>query len=59
MRAVESYVQAMRTGEGSASRQAGRCLADSVVLVIGEEEVVGKELVLQRITGQWPMTPVH
>ena len=59
VRAVESYVQAMRTGEGSAARQAARGLADDVVLVVGEEEVAGKALVQQRITGQWPMTPVY
>ena len=59
VQAVESYVQAMRTGEGSAARQAGRFLADDVVLEVGEEEVVGKADVQARITGQWPMTPVY
>jgi len=59
VRAVENYVQAMRTGEGSAARQAGHFLADDVVLVIGEEEIVGKTDVQERITGQWPMTPVY
>ena len=42
VRAVENYVQAMRTGEGSAARQAADYLADDVVLVAGGDEVVGK-----------------
>src|SRR5437764_808222 len=53
VQAVENYVQAMRTGEGSAARQAGRFLADGVVLVVGEEEAVGIADVQARITGQW------
>ena len=59
IRAAEHYVQAMRTGEGSAARQATAFLADDVVLVAGGERVVGRAQVAGRITGQWPMTPVY
>jgi hypothetical protein len=49
----------MRTGEGSAARQATAYLADDVVLVAGGERIVGRAQVAGRITGQWPMTPVY
>jgi len=49
----------MRTGEGSAARQATAFLADDVVLVAGGERIVGRAQVGGRITGQWPMTPVY
>ena len=29
------------------------------MLVAGREEISGKDQVLRRITGQWPMTPVY
>jgi hypothetical protein len=58
-RAAESYIQAMRTGEGSAARQAARFLAEDVVLNAGAEQISGREEVQRRITGQWPMTPVY
>ena len=57
--AAESYVQAMRTGEGSAARQAARRIAADVVLSTGNEQVTGRDEVVRRITGQWPMTPVY
>jgi hypothetical protein len=59
IRAAESYVQAMRTGEGSAARQATAYLADDVALIAGGERIVGRDQVSARITGQWPMTPVY
>ena len=49
----------MRTGEGSAARQATAFLADDVVLVAGGERISGRAQVAERITGQWPMTPVY
>jgi hypothetical protein len=58
-RAAESYIQAMRTGEGSAARQAARCLAEDVVLITATERISGRDEVQRRITGQWPMTPVY
>ncbi len=59
IRAAESYVQAMRTGEGSAARLATTFLADDVVLIAAGDRLVGREQVAERITGQWPMTPVY
>jgi hypothetical protein len=59
VRAPESYIQAMRTGEGSAARQAARYLAEDIVLITATEQIDGREEVLRRITGQWPMTPVY
>lgn len=58
-RAAESYIQAMRTGEGSAAAQASPFLAENVALVAGADRVEGRAEVLKRITGQWPMTPVY
>jgi hypothetical protein len=57
--AVEAYLIALRTGAPSASQRAGKFLADDVVLQAGNNEFKGKAEVLQRITGQWPQTPVY
>jgi hypothetical protein len=51
-------MKALRTGEPSATQLASQYLADNVVLSVGNEEVIGRENVLKRITGQWPLTPV-
>lgn len=56
--AVEAYVRALRSGEASAATRAGTRLADDVVLVMGEQRAEGRAAVLERITGQWPLTPV-
>ena len=56
--AAEAYVKALRTGEPSATQQASQYLADDVVLVSGNEEILGHANVLKRITGQWPLTSV-
>src|SRR5215212_9882424 len=58
VQAAEAYVKAMRTGEPSATQLASRYLADDVVLATAQGEVSGHDNVLQRITGQWPLTPV-
>jgi hypothetical protein len=57
--AVEAYVRCLQTGEGAAVAWAGRFLAPDVVLATGQEEVRGREEVLRRLTGQWPLTPVY
>lgn len=59
VRAVEAYVRALRTGEGSAAERARTWLAEDVVLVAGERRTEGRAEVLARITGQWPLTPVY
>jgi hypothetical protein len=56
--AAEAYVKALRTGEPSATQQAGQYRADDVVLATGQDEISGHGDVLKRITGQWPLTPV-
>src|SRR5919108_522867 len=57
--AVEAYVKALRTGEPSATALAGQSLANDVVLKTGNDEISGRDKVLARITGQWPLTPVY
>lgn len=57
--AAEAYIKALRTGEPSATQAAGDVLADNVVLVTAQGEVSGRANVVQRITGQWPLTPVY
>jgi hypothetical protein len=52
-------VKALRTGEPSATQLAGESFADDVTLKVGNDEIGGKDKVLNRITGQWPMTPVY
>jgi hypothetical protein len=59
VRAVEAYVQSLRTGAPSASARAAEYLAPDVVLRGGPTEAVGREAVLRRITGQWPQTPTY
>ena len=56
--AAEAYVKALRTGEPSATQLASQYLADDVVLAAGQEEISGRDNVLKRITGQWPLTSV-
>ena len=57
--AVEAFVQSLRTGTPSAAARAAEHLAEDVVLRVGSSEVVGKDAVLRRITGQWPQTPTY
>lgn len=56
LEAAEAYVQALRTGEGSAADRAAAFLAPDVVLVDGSRELTGRDRVLPRITGWWPFT---
>jgi hypothetical protein len=56
--AAEAYIKALRTGEPSATQAASQFLADDVVLATGNDEITGRDNVLKRITGQWPLTPV-
>jgi hypothetical protein len=58
LQAAEAYIKALRTGEPSATQLASTYLADDVVLVTGNDQISGKENVVKRITGQWPLTPV-
>jgi hypothetical protein len=58
IQAAEAYIKALRTGEPSASQLASNYLADDVVLATAQGEVTGRDEVVKRITGQWPLTPV-
>ena len=57
--AAEAVVQSMRTGERVASNRAAEHLAEDVVLDTGREQVKGKAAVLERISGEWPFTPIY
>ena len=57
IRAAEAYIKALRTGEPSASSHLAQFLADDVVLAAGQDEIRGRANVLERVTGQWPITP--
>jgi hypothetical protein len=59
VRAVEAYVQALKTGAPSAAECAAQYLASDVVLRAGPQEHTGRAAVAQRITGQWPLTPTY
>src|SRR5438105_2433922 len=56
--AAEAYIKALRTGEPSATQNASQYFADDVVLATGNDEISGRDNVVKRITGQWPLTPV-
>jgi hypothetical protein len=56
--AVDAYVQAIRTGEASSAAWAASHLAPDVVLMAGPNEYRGHSVVLDRISGQWPVTNV-
>jgi uncharacterized pyridoxamine 5'-phosphate oxidase family protein len=58
VQAAEAVVQSMRTGERLASNRAAEQLAEDVVLDTGREQVKGKAAVLERISGEWPFTPI-
>jgi len=56
-RGAEAVLQALRTGEASVARFAGRHLADDVCFVTGfQPDVVGRDQVVARLSGQWPIT---
>ena len=59
VQAAEAVVHSMRTGERLASNRAAEHLADDVVLDTGREQVKGKKDVLERISGEWPFTPIY
>lgn len=62
LEAAEAYVLAMRTGEVPATRAAAQHLAKDVVLNLtaGQRRntISGYDAVVDRITGEWPNTPV-
>jgi hypothetical protein len=59
VQAAEAVVQSIRTGERVASVRAAEHLAEDVMLDTGREQVKGRAAVLERISGEWPSTPVY
>jgi general stress protein 26 len=62
LEAAEAYVLALRTGEVPATRAAAQHLAKDVVLNLKagarQNTISGFDAVVDRITGEWPNTPV-
>lgn len=62
LEAAEAYVLAMRTGEPPATRAAAQHLGKDVVLNLTAGQrcntLTGFDAVVDRITGEWPNTPV-
>jgi hypothetical protein len=60
--AADAYVLALRTGEPSATKNVSQYLAPEVVLTLGpagrKTTITGFDAVLDRVTGEWPNTPV-
>jgi hypothetical protein len=50
------YIKSLRTGEESAARQVAPHIADDAVARYGAQAYQGREAVLARMTGKWPMT---
>jgi len=57
--AAQAYVKSLKSGEASASQRVSPHLASDVALATGPAEVTGHDAVLQRVTGQWPNTPIY
>jgi hypothetical protein len=57
--AFDAVVRALRTGENSAAQEAAAALAPNVVYKSGATEVTGIDGVIDRLNGQWPLTPVY
>lgn len=57
--AVEHYLNAMRTGEAAAAGFAAAHLAPDASLAAGRDEFRGRDAVLRRISGKWPLTAVY
>jgi hypothetical protein len=58
-KAARAYVKSLKTGEMSAAARVAPHLASDVVLSTGQAEFKGHAAVLQRVSGQWPNTPIY
>jgi hypothetical protein len=62
LQAADAYVLALRTGEVPATRNLSQYLAPEVSLTTGsgarKATITGHDAVLDRVTGEWPNTPV-
>jgi hypothetical protein len=50
------YIKSLRTGEESAARQVAKHIADGAVARYGANAYQGRDAVLARMSGRWPMT---
>ena len=50
------YIKSLRTGEQSAARQVAPYIADDAVARYGANAYQGRDAVLARMSGKWPMT---
>lgn len=52
------YIKSLRSGELSAARQIAPHIADNAVSRFNEDTYKGRDEVLARVTGRWPMTHI-
>jgi hypothetical protein len=57
--ALDAVLRSLRTGEFSAVQEAAAGFAPAVVLSSDGKDVSGIAAVTDRLTGQWPLTPVY
>ena len=57
--AAEAFVKALRTGETAATAWLAGFLHADVALTVNGAAVQGRQEVLARVSGQWPLTPVY
>ena len=50
------YIKSLRTGEQSAARQVAPYIAEDAVARYGGNAYQGRDAVLARMSGKWPMT---
>ncbi len=56
---VEAFVRAFRTGETTAAERAEAYIAPEIVFTIGGKTYNGRDAVLDRVTGIWPVYTVY
>src|SRR5579863_9887254 len=57
--ALDAVLRSLKTGEYTAVQEAAATFAPSIVYKSGTTEVSGTAAVAERLTGQWPLTPVY
>jgi len=59
LNALDAVLRSLRTGESTAVEEAAGVFAPTVSYKSGSTEVSGTAAVAERLTGQWPLTPVY
>jgi hypothetical protein len=57
--ALDAVLRSLRTGENSSVMEAAATFAPSIVLHSGKDDITGTAAVIDRLNGQWPLTPVY